>query len=118
VSALAKDQRQLNTLRDSATPEQQAIIDRLRILMGGLALSVNSTRHYLVHNQSEVNMPTFHNQVRENFAQIQRVSAAVCQCASAGSNALLTAKAAPLGKPGTKKTAGPDCPSTSTVNGR
>ncbi|UWZ85299.1 hypothetical protein [Occallatibacter riparius] len=105
VNALVKDWKQLQQLRDKATPEQQAVIDQLGELLNGLAIRVNAARHYLAQNPNEVNMPTFHDQIRANNTDIQNASLAVCQCASKARQ-LLTAKV--------DKNSGPDCPAAPT----
>lgn len=68
---LAKDLKQLQVLRDQASLTQQAVIDRFETLFSGLGKDVTSTRKYLVQNQDEVNMPTFHNRIKANYASIE-----------------------------------------------
>lgn len=110
LKALTKDLKQLRRLRDEASPTQQKVIDKFATLLGGLNLRVSATRKYLVQNSAAVNMPIFHEQIRSNYADIERVSAALCNCVKSENNRILAANAGFPKVPHPGKSAGPDCP--------
>lgn len=110
VNALTKDVQRLNRLRAEASPKQTEAILQFEQLQGILQARVINTRKYLVKNHQEVNMPTFHNQVKQQDAAIRQVSASLCLCLKSEYDRLLSSQLDPPSAPRLSKPVEPDCP--------
>ena len=66
VNNLLKDLKQLNAIKEEATPSQQDAINRLDPLVHSMSFNIAATIKYLNHNHSTVNMPVCTEHVRAN----------------------------------------------------
>ena len=106
VNALAKDYNRLNALRETATPAQVEALNTIQPLLQDLQAQVKEALRYLDYHSSAVNMPPFTQRVHLQYASINQIFAALCNCAK--KNNVLVASAE-------DRSAGADCSGKSFV---
>jgi hypothetical protein len=100
VNAIVKDYNRLNALRDSATPEQVEALNSIQPMLQDLQAQVKETLRYLDYHSNAVNMPPFTERVHVQYASVNQIFNALCNCARKNNVLVASAK---------DKTAASDC---------
>lgn len=106
VNAIVKDYNRLNALRDSATPAQVEALNSIQPMLLDLQSQVKETLRYLDYHSNAVNMPPFTDRVHVQYASINQIFNALCNCARKNNVLVASAK---------DKTAPTDCSSKTSA---
>lgn len=77
---LFQDYYELQRLRESATPAQRDAIDKLELLLRGMASSLTNIFEKMHADQSRVDSPEFRNEIHDNWVKINAVYQELCKC--------------------------------------
>lgn len=81
VNALVKDYNRLSALRYQSTAAQVGALDEIQPVLQDLQSQVKESLRYLDYNSAAVNMPPFTQRVRVQYAAVNHIFAALCNCA-------------------------------------